>query len=768
MATSVDTVGDNSITSAHGGFPAEGPAGSSIPSGPVPEPSPEVEARFLIEVTSAMVTSASMHAGLEQALAATCRFIGRDIGAAYLLGRREPHEICNYVAVDATGEPVPMGELTGPVRAAMLALDDDDGILVVRAPADAAAARRLMARNGRVSLRTCRWIVDDDHAAMVSFAARTRRSWEPWQLRVLRVVSRLIAHSLARASLEERLRRQRDALAASEARWRDLLQGLHAAVVRVDRDGAASFASDEITRFGLDPNSIVGLHYREFLPASMIEEVEPYLGRAFAGERVETRLRLQTRRGELWCELRIAPELDDRGEVSSLLVLAFDATERGRSEERVARAASTDSLTGLANRSVLVDELERSLSSARAVDHQLALLFIDLDRFKRVNDTHGHVTGDELLRQVAMRLRTLVRADDTVARLGGDEFAVLVKHVRSVDEIERLVEKLRAELARPFEVNGHLLQVSGSVGATLSSPEDVDATDLLRCADHAMYQAKHAGRNRWQVFDDEMRAALRDRIDMEEALRRAIDDESIDVHYLPEVDLSTGRVVAVEALARWRHHELGLLPASAFVGLAEDAGLIADLGAHVLHTACRAAATWSAHDPALVLRVNLSARQLGIPRLVGDIAQALLRSGMDARRLAVEVSERALAADPEAVLDGLLRISQLGVSVSLDDIGTGHSTFTYLERLPVAALKIDRRFVGALTSGLPRDRRIVENFVRLGEALGVDVIAEGVERPAQLELLRAMGVTRAQGHLFAQPAPASAIPEILRRSFADR
>jgi diguanylate cyclase (GGDEF)-like protein/PAS domain S-box-containing protein len=580
--------------------------------------------------------------------------------------------------------------------------------------------------------------------------------------------ARLIAHGLARVLLEDRLHRQGKALAATEARWRGLVEGLHAAIARVDLDGTVRFATEDVSHFGLRVDDVVGRHFGAMLPGVTDAELESVLAQAFAGERVETRLRLDTEHGDRWCDLRVAPETDDEGQVCSVLVLAFDATERSRSEASVALAASTDPLTGLANRTVLVEELDRSLASARSVDRQLALIFIDLDRFKRINDTFGHLVGDELLRQVAARLRSLVRADDVVARFGGDEFAVLVKHARDVGEVKRLVEKLRAELARPVDLNGSQHHVSASIGATISSPDFTDASELLRCADHAMYQAKQMGRNRTQVFDDAMRIALRSRVDMEEALRRAIDELAIDVHYLPEVDIRTGKIVAVEALARWRHHERGLLTASEFLGVAEDSGLIAELGAHVLQTACRDAVAWSAVDPALVVRVNLSARQLGIPRLLGDIAQALVHTGLDARRLSVEVSEGTLVADPETTFDVLRRIHNLGVLVSLDDVGTGHSAFAHLDRLPVDALKIDRRFVAALHGGSSREWRIVQNLAQLGEALGVVVIAEGVEHEQQVEVLRSIGVSRAQGHLFAGDCPADVIERHLTREFVTR
>jgi diguanylate cyclase (GGDEF)-like protein/PAS domain S-box-containing protein len=729
------------------------------------------EPRFVTDLASAMLVAPTALAGVEQALAATCRFLGCGAGTAQVIDRRPPHEVRLSSSVTEDGRPAARSPLTLPVRKALTALPDADGLLLSPGGADGAAAARLARRAGRRGVRVFRVPVDENHVVVVSFsscAPAPAAPWAAWQVRVAGAAARLVAHGLARALLEDRLQRQRDVLAATEARWRGLVEGLHAAIARVDLDGTVRFATEDVSRFGLRVDDIVGRHYGAMLPGAARAELEPVLAQAFAGHRVETRLRLETEHGERWCDLRVAPETDDEGRVASVLVLAFDATERTRSEASVALAASTDPLTGLANRTVFVQELDRSLSSARAVDHQLALLFIDLDKFKRINDTLGHLVGDELLRQVAARLRSLVRADDVVARFGGDEFAVLVKHTRDVGEVERLVEKLRAELARPMELNGSQLHVSASIGATLSAPDIADASELLRCADHAMYQAKQLGRNRTQVFDDAMRIALRSRVDMEEALRRALDEQAIDVHYLPEVDIRTGMVVAVEALIRWRHHERGLLTASAFLGLAEDSGLIAELGAHVLQTACRNAAAWGAINPALVVRVNLSARQLGIPRLLGDIAQALVCTGLDAGRLSVEVSEATLVADPEPTLDVLRKIHNLGVLVSLDDVGTGHSAFTHLERLPVDALKIDRRFVAALHGGATRERRIVQNLAQLGEALGVVVIAEGVEHEEQVDVLRAIGVNRAQGHLFAGDCPAEGIEQLLTRAFATR
>jgi diguanylate cyclase (GGDEF)-like protein len=433
----------------------------------------------------------------------------------------------------------------------------------------------------------------------------------------------------------------------------------------------------------------------------------------------------------------------------ALLVAASDVTARRKAQARLLQAAFYDPLTGLPNRALFKDRLEVAFARAKGREAaRFAVLFLDLDRFKVVNDSLGHRAGDELLVQIARRLESCRRAGDTVARLGGDEFTLLVEGVTNDEEAIAIAERVHRALAPPYLIEGHEVFAGASIGIALGGPTTERVEHLLRDADTAMYRAKVRG-CRHAVFDSSMHERAMAALRIENELRRALERGELRVHYQPIVDLGTGRALGVEALVRWEHRERGLVPPSEFIPLAEETGLVVPLGRWVLDEACRAL---SALPERLNLSVNLSGRQLLQPEFCSELKEMLARCRIEPSRLRLELTESMLIGNGAAALAALTQLRGAGVRLCIDDFGTGYSSLSYLHELPIDALKIDRSFVGAMGED-ERKIKIVQSILLLGKGLGIDVVAEGVETAQQADLLRRLGCERAQGYFFARPAP---------------
>jgi diguanylate cyclase (GGDEF)-like protein len=437
------------------------------------------------------------------------------------------------------------------------------------------------------------------------------------------------------------------------------------------------------------------------------------------------------------------------------------AVERKRAELELRHQALHDPLTGLANRALSMDRLNVAISRLRRAGGALALLLVDLDRFKWVNDSLGHDAGDELLMATARRIELAVRPADLVARLGGDEFLVMCEELEGESTALTIAERVQESLTADFLIAGSNLRASASVGFVTTRDPTVEAEELLRDADIAMHRAKELGKGRCEPFDMTIRKAIRDRLRAEQDLRRAVAEDELVVFYQPVVDLATGHPVGAEALIRWRRPDGEIVPPGAFIDLAEETGIIVPIGDLVLRRGCEQLAQWNRAlppgEPPLTLNVNLSARQLTDPGLVGRVQRILAATGADPAHLCLELTETAFLVDEEASLGRLKALKGLGVALCIDDFGTGYSSLSHLTRFPVDVVKIDRSF----TEGLDlreRDTAVVEAVVALGQALGLVVVAEGVETEAQAQRLRALGCPQAQGYLFGRPAPASPLP----------
>jgi diguanylate cyclase (GGDEF)-like protein/PAS domain S-box-containing protein len=487
------------------------------------------------------------------------------------------------------------------------------------------------------------------------------------------------------------------------------------------------------------------------------EALQRKLDDALAGAHAEHEHRLLREDGSYvhvlgrWVTLR-GPD----GAVTRRVGSLSDVTARREAEERLRRDALYDALTGLANRTLLLDRVRRGLARAKRHGQACALLFIDLDRFKLVNDSLGHRAGDELLREAARRIQASVRPEDTVARLGGDEFNVLLEGVRGPTDATHAAERIQGGIARPFRLGETELFVTASIGIAISSGDQQDPADLIRDADTAMYQAKAEGKARHQLFDKRMHEQVMNALSLEYDLRRALERGELEMRYQPIVRLEGAEIVGFEALVRWRHATRGVLAPGEFIPMAEETGLIVPIGRWVLERACADAQAWLRdfpRDPPLTLSVNLSARQLIEPDLVGTVEDVLRRTGFDPRSLQLEITESVIIQRPDLVSVVLNQLKELGVGVSIDDFGTGYSSLNHLHLFPIDCLKIDRSFVSSMTEVM-KQRRIVESIVMLGRNLGIDVVAEGVEREPQREALRGFGCASAQGFLFSEPVDA--------------
>lgn len=460
--------------------------------------------------------------------------------------------------------------------------------------------------------------------------------------------------------------------------------------------------------------------------------------------------------------LSISVVRDKTERITHYVAVFSDITERKASEARIAFLAQHDALTGLPNRALLHDRLEQALASAARHGKRIALLFLDLDRFKTINDSLGHMMGDQLLQGVALRLTGCIRETDTVSRQGGDEFLIVLTGMDTPDDAARAAEKILDRLRQPFDIDSQQLGTSFSIGIALYPEDGTTVESLMKNADTAMYHAKESGRNTYRFFDERMNVNALERLHLENGLRRALENNEFTLYYQPQVDLESGRIIGMEALLRWFSESMGSISPARFIPLAEECGLIVPIGKWVLQTACRQARSWQDQGfPAVPVAVNLSALQFRRADIVATVATALADSGLAGTWLELELTESLLMQSGPDVEATLGHLKALGVRLSIDDFGTGYSSLAYLKRFPVDRLKIDQSFVRDIAED-PDDAAIVRAIIQLGRSLRLEVIAEGTETPEQMDFLRDERCTAAQGYLFSPPLPAEAVTELLR------
>ncbi len=570
----------------------------------------------------------------------------------------------------------------------------------------------------------------------------------------------------AHAELERRVTERTEALQRANQRFDAMFRCAPLAIYTRDRQNQVlSWNPAAEAMFGWRADEIMG-QTLPMVPEHLHEQCQQQIDAVLAGQ---TLLQFETERhrrdgSRFEVSLTVAPMPDEQGQVHEFLTLASDITERRLAEQQIAHLAYHDALTGLPNRLLLQDRLQQALAQAEREQQHLALLCLDLDNFKQINDTLGHAAGDVLLQQVTQRLLGCLRDTDTLSRQGGDEFIALLSHLVDQHATLAVLGKITACMEAPFVLDSHELVLSFSIGVALFPSDGRDFDTLLRKADMAMYRAKESGRNSHHFFNDEMGQQAGEHLRLRSGLRRALEQGELQLHYQPQFDLRTGALIGAEALLRWLHPEQGLIAPARFIPIAEESGLIVPIGAWVIEEVCRQGRAWlDAGHPPLLLAVNLSAVQFKRGDLEATLRQALQRSGLPAHLLELELTESLLLHNTQAMLDLVRRLKGMGVKLAIDDFGTGYSSLSYLKRFAVDKLKIDQSFVRDLLTD-PDDAAIVRAIIQMAASLGLRTVAEGVETAAVAERIAALGCDEAQGYHYARPMPAAAFTDFLQRT----
>ncbi len=555
-----------------------------------------------------------------------------------------------------------------------------------------------------------------------------------------------------------------DGIHANDQTFRALVQHSQDIITVHDEDGVTLYESPSAARIlGYPAGALIGRMPFDSIHPKDLKRVRGEFQRLVQGEEATQPIEFRFRHAHRhWIHLEaLGNNLLNHGGIRGVVLTSRDVTDRKQAEARAHYVAHHDALTGLPNRLLMQDRLHQAITQARRSGGQVALMFIDLDRFKLVNDSFGHMMGDKLLKQVAGRLTHCLRDTDTVARLGGDEFIILLPDVDSSQGAGEVAERILSDFAQPFSDADQELYVSPSIGISLFPRDGTAPEDLVKHADTAMYSAKEAGGNRYCYFTESLNHEVREKVMMENGLRRAIERGELRLFYQPKIDLVSRRVIGAEALVRWQHPTLGLVSPSKFIPIAEESGLIVPLGEWVLNAACEQLRAWQGAGHDLQVAINVSARQFRQRNLADLVLRAMAACNIDPRFVEIEVTESAIMNDAESSISTLEAMKAHGISISIDDFGTGYSSLSYLKRLPLDILKIDQSFVRDITTD-HNDAAIVRAIIGLARSLGKKVIAEGVEDDRQLSFLNAYGCNYGQGYLFGKPLDPVMFIELLR------
>ena len=556
---------------------------------------------------------------------------------------------------------------------------------------------------------------------------------------------------------EEMIRTQAKDLGDVQQRQNALLHSIPDIAWLKDVEGRYLAINDKFsTVYGMHPAEVEGRHDREIFPpeyAAHNEITDRHVLEAGVTKRYDESIMALDGK-TTWVETVKVPIFNDQMQIIGIAGVSRDITERKASEERIHFLAHYDTLTSLPNRFMLFERLEHLLAIARRDETQVALFFVDLDRFKIINDSLGHTMGDLLLQVVADRLKERSREVDIIARVGGDEFVIALTGIKEIDDVAVIAQKFLDTVARPYLINGHHMHITPSLGISLFPRDGQDTASLIKNADRAMYRVKQTGRNGYEFFDAEMNAAALDQLSLEHGLRYALERNELELLYQSQIDLRTGAIVGAEAQLRWHHPKLGLIMPSRFIGIMEECGLIGPIGEWILAAACRQNRQWQRDGlPPITIAVNLSAVQLNQKHFVEIVSRSLREAGLDPRYLDLEITESVIMHNAESTISTLDQLKDIGVKLSVDDFGTGYSSLSYLKRFPIDTLKIDRSFVRDVTSD-SNDAAITGAIIAIAKQLNLNVVAEGVETLGQLNFLKTQNCDQIQGFYFSKPLSA--------------
>jgi diguanylate cyclase (GGDEF)-like protein/PAS domain S-box-containing protein len=593
-----------------------------------------------------------------------------------------------------------------------------------------------------------------------------------------------VRNAVRKLELERENARMTHQIEQSE-QWHRLLVNTSPDVIyTLDADARFSYLNDSIERtLGYMPGELIGRHYTTVVATDQLEAASYRFNERRTGERATRNLELMLRRKddllssltERTSDQRVVVELSSMGmyrptslgmgEFLGSYGVARDISARKQAEATITFQAYHDLLTGLPNRALFKDRLGQAMVYAKRHGQTMATLFLDMDHFKVVNDTLGHLVGDGLLQALALRLRDCLREGDTLSRIGGDEFMLLLPHIRTRDNAAYIAQKILHSLKQPFNIEGHELYVGLSIGIAIY-PEDGDSIEtLIKHADIAMYHAKDHGRNDYKFFTQDLHRSFTGRLAIENEMRHALERKEFEVFYQPQVAVQSQRVRGMEALIRWNHPARGLVSPTDFIPIAEESGLITPISEWVMGAACRQARLWRDADmPPITMAINLSARQIEHPQFVDKFIQCLHKHMPDGNGIEIEITESTLMRDMDGAVSKLRKLADMGVEISIDDFGTGYSSLSYLKKLPINTIKIDRSFIHDLTGHMNNGSTIVAGIAAMAKGLKLKVVAEGVETQEQLDYLQTLGCDTYQGFFFSRAVNADAATEILGRT----